>query len=112
VRVLLDQGVPRRAAAVRRDAGVDAAHVSEVGMSTARDADILAWCREHAAVAVTLDADFHAAIALSGEAAPSAIRLRVQGLKGPEVGRLLLEGGSWTASACSKARGIETGALR
>jgi hypothetical protein len=40
---------------------------------------------------VTLDADFHAAIALSGESSPSAIRLRLQGLKGPEVARLLLD---------------------
>ena len=55
------------------------------------DADILAWCRQHVAVAVTLDADFHAAIALSGESAPSAIRLRIQGLKGPETARLLLD---------------------
>ena len=91
MRVLLDQGVPRRAATLLRDAGVDASHVAELGMSSAADAEILAWCREHGAVAVTLDADFHAAIALSGETAPSAIRLRVQGLKGPEVSRLLLD---------------------
>jgi predicted nuclease of predicted toxin-antitoxin system len=42
-------------------------------------------------VAVTLDADFHASIALSGATSPSAIRLRMQGLKGPEVARLLLD---------------------
>jgi predicted nuclease of predicted toxin-antitoxin system len=88
---LLDQGVPRRAAALLREAGVDARHVADLGMSAAHDADILAWCRQNDAVAVTLDADFHAAIALSGDTAPSAIRLRVQGLKGPEVARLLLD---------------------
>lgn len=60
-------------------------------MAAAADAAILTWCRENGAVAVTLDADFHAAIALSGEAVPSAIRLRVQGLKGPETARLLLD---------------------
>ena len=91
MRVLLDQGVPRRAGALLREAGVEASHVADLGMSTASDADILAWCRQPGAVAVTLDADFHAAIALSGESSPSAIRLRVQGLKGPEVARLLLE---------------------
>ena len=87
MRVLLDQGVPRSAATLLREAGVDALHVADLGMSSADDADILAWCREHAAVAVTLDADFHASIALSGGTTPSAIRLRVQGLKGPEVAR-------------------------
>jgi predicted nuclease of predicted toxin-antitoxin system len=90
VKVLLDQGVPRRAAALLKEAGVDALHVADLGMSSADDADVLAWCRQNGAVAVTLDADFHAFIALSGETAPSAIRLRVQGLKGPEVARLLL----------------------
>jgi predicted nuclease of predicted toxin-antitoxin system len=88
---LLDQGVPRRAAALLREAGVDAVHVAELGMSSADDADILGWCRQNGAVAVTLDADFHASIALSGGTSPSAIRLRVQGLKGPEVARLLLD---------------------
>jgi predicted nuclease of predicted toxin-antitoxin system len=34
VRVLLDQGVPRRAAALLREAGVDALHVDDLGMSS------------------------------------------------------------------------------
>ena len=65
-----------------REAGIDALHVADLGMSSAEDAEILAWCRDNGAVAVTFDADFHAAIALSGGTAPSAIRLRLQGLKG------------------------------
>ena len=60
-------------------------------MAAAADTEILAWCRKNGAVAVTLDADFHAAVALSGDAAPSVIRLRVQGLKGPETARALLD---------------------
>jgi len=74
VRILLDQGVPRRAAALLRKAGVDALHVADLEMSSADDADIL-WCRDHGAIAVTLDADFHASIALSGESAPSGSSL-------------------------------------
>jgi len=46
---------------------VEAAHASELGLSSADDRDIIAWCRTNGAVAVTLDADFHALIALSGE---------------------------------------------
>jgi type III restriction enzyme len=60
VKVLLDQDVPRRAAALLREAGVDAVHASEVGLSSAPDAEIVAWCRARGAVAVTLDADIHA----------------------------------------------------
>ena len=88
-----------------RDAGVDALHVADLGMAAAPDSDILAWCRQHRAVAVTLDADFHAAIALSGEVAPSAIRLRVQGLKGPETARLLID------VLASRRSQLEAGAL-
>lgn len=105
MKLLLDQGVPRRAAALLRDAGVEATHVAEVGLSAADDADILAWCRTKGAVAVTLDTDFHAQIALSGMATPSAIRIRIEGLKGPEVSRLLL-------SVLETHRsGLEAGAL-
>ena len=86
----LDQGVPRRAALLR-EAGADARHAAEVGLSSASDADIVQWCRQNAAVAVTMDADFHAIIALSGETVPSAIRIRIQGLKGPAVAQLLLD---------------------
>jgi predicted nuclease of predicted toxin-antitoxin system len=103
---LLDQGVPRRAAALLQEAGVDALHVAELGMSSADDAEILAWCRHNAAVAVTLDADFHASIALSGGTGPSAIRLRVEGFGDrviqatiPDGPRNQLVGGTWDSTA-------------
>jgi len=91
VRVLLDQDVPRRAAALLRERGVDAVHASEVGLGSARDADVVAWCRAQGAIAVTLDADIHAVIALSGLTTPSTIRIRVQGLNGAEMARLLVD---------------------
>jgi len=62
-----------------------------VGLSSADDKNIIAWCRAHGALVVTLDADFHTQIALSGERAPSAIRIRIEGLKGPDVTRILAE---------------------
>ena len=92
MRLLLDQDVPRRAAALLREAGVDAVHASELGLSSAEDRDIIAWCRAYGAVAVTLDADFHALIALSGETTPSTVRIRIQGLKGPEVAGIISSG--------------------
>ena len=90
MKFLLDQDVPRRAAVLLREAGVDATHASEVGLSSAADAEIVAWCRVHGVVVVTLDADLHALVALSGQTTPSTIRIRVQGLKGSEVARVLL----------------------
>ena len=40
---------------------------------------------------MTLDADIHALVALSGLTTPSTIRIRVQGLKGPAMARVLLD---------------------
>jgi predicted nuclease of predicted toxin-antitoxin system len=70
---------------------VDAVHAAEVGLSGAEDRVIIEWCRANGAMAVTLDADFHAQIALTGLKSPSSVRIRIEGLKGPDVARLLKE---------------------
>ena len=56
-RLLLDQGLPRSSAASLKQAGWDAIHVSEIGMSRADDVDILQRARAEARICVTLDAD-------------------------------------------------------
>jgi predicted nuclease of predicted toxin-antitoxin system len=50
-------------------------------MSAATDTEILEAARAREAVIVTLDADFHTILAVSGASAPSVIRIRQQGLK-------------------------------
>lgn len=89
MKLLLDQGLPRGAADLLRTAGLDAVHVAEIGCSTAEDHEILQKAREADRVVVTLDADFHALLALSGAAAPSVIRIRIEGLKADAVSQLL-----------------------
>ncbi len=54
-------------------------------MSKASDEEILARCLEQKAVLVTLDADFHAILAVSGASGPSVIRIRRQGLNARAV---------------------------
>jgi predicted nuclease of predicted toxin-antitoxin system len=88
--LLLDQGLPRSTILYLRDAGLEADHVGEVGLAAAADSAILARARDQAQIVVTLDADFHAQLALSGAVGPSVIRIRIEGLKAKELADLLV----------------------
>ena len=48
-------------------------------MGKSDDDVILAWSLGKNAIVVTLDADFHSILAVSGASGPSVIRLRIQG---------------------------------
>ncbi len=88
-RLLLDQGLPRSAAGILRAAGWDVVHVGECGLATATDSRILDVARSESRHIVTLDADFHTLLAISGSSAPSVVRLRIEGLKGDDLVKLL-----------------------
>lgn len=79
-RVLLDQGLAPQTAAILREHGFDAIHVSEIGMECADDVVILSKARTDERVCITLDHDFHTQLALARQGCPSVILLRVQGL--------------------------------
>lgn len=105
MKLLLDQGLPHSAAAQLRAIGIDATHTGEIGYATAEDAEIILRAREEMRIVVTLDADFHALLALSGASAPSVIRIRIEGLKADAITRLLRKIlTEWTEE-------LETGAL-
>ena len=89
MKLLLDQGLPRSAAKLLREEGIDTVHVSEIGYSTADDAAILQKGREEERIVITFDADFHALLALSRATTPSVIRIRIEGLYGKKAAGLI-----------------------
>jgi predicted nuclease of predicted toxin-antitoxin system len=89
MKLLLDQGLPRSTARLLRSQGVDTLHVGEIDMSAAEDSAILACGQVENRIVVTLDADFHALLALSGALSPSVIRIRREGLKAEGLVELL-----------------------
>jgi predicted nuclease of predicted toxin-antitoxin system len=81
MRLLLDQGLPRRSAELLRLEGFDVLHTGEIGMSEALDEEILARAHQEERTIVTLDSDFHTLLARSKASAPSVVRIRIQGLR-------------------------------
>jgi predicted nuclease of predicted toxin-antitoxin system len=90
MKLLLDQGLPRSAASLLRDENIDTIHVGEIGMSAARDIDIIKMAREEGQVVITLDADFHTLLALTEATSPSVIRIRIENLRAQALVELLL----------------------
>lgn len=64
-------------------------HAYDCGLSTSQDQNILEYARANRRSLSTLDADLHALLAVSGAAAPSVVRIRREGLRGPAVASLL-----------------------
>ena len=91
MKFLLDQGLPRSTALLLRENNIDAIHVGELGLASASDAKILEFGLSEHLVVVTLDADFHALLALSGASEPSVIRVRIEGLRADAHARLIAQ---------------------
>jgi predicted nuclease of predicted toxin-antitoxin system len=72
------------------EAGINAIHVADIGFSAADDTDILQKAQEDERVVVTLDADFHALLALTEAISPSVIRIRIERLRAQVLTNLLL----------------------
>jgi predicted nuclease of predicted toxin-antitoxin system len=90
MKLLLDQGLPLSAAVLLRDAGIDTIHIGEIGMSEAKDAEIIQRAKEEERTVVTLDADFHTLLALEEAISPSVIRIRIERLRAQAFTNLLL----------------------
>ena len=74
-------------------------------MASADDTTIIQVARQQERVVVTLDADFHALLALSGADKPSVVRIRIEGLRAEPLAALLL------ALLAERSAELERGAL-
>jgi predicted nuclease of predicted toxin-antitoxin system len=89
ISILLDQGLPRSAASLLRDEGWDVLHTGDIGLSRSTDRQILEFARNEQRVIITLDSDFHTILALTNASTPSVIRIRLEGLRGPDLALLI-----------------------
>jgi predicted nuclease of predicted toxin-antitoxin system len=89
MKYLIDEDLPYTAAALATSGGVSAIHVIDVGLNEAEDEAVVAYALAERLVIVTLDGDYHRILAVGRMVAPSIIRSRIEGMKGPAVAALI-----------------------
>jgi predicted nuclease of predicted toxin-antitoxin system len=90
MKFLLDQGLPPLTVELLRKQGLDAVHVSEIGWARAEDTKIIELAQIDHRIIITLDADYHAAIALTSAPSPSVIWMRVVNLRSSEYVEIIM----------------------
>jgi predicted nuclease of predicted toxin-antitoxin system len=76
VRLLLDANLSPEVARLLKEVQHDVIHVSEVGLLSAPDPEIMEAAAQEGRVLLTADSDFGALLALGSRAAPSVVLLR------------------------------------
>ena len=77
--------------------------MQEIGLSKYTDVAIIEYARAEGRCICTLDADFHALLAVAGSRSPSVVRIRKEGLRGRDLATWLIE--SWPAIAAAVTSG-------
>jgi predicted nuclease of predicted toxin-antitoxin system len=90
MKLLLDQGLPRSAVLHFRNQQIEAVHVGDRGLATASDFANSRRRPPGRYGSCHIGGDFHALLALSGVTGPSVIRIRIEGLRGENLARLLV----------------------
>lgn len=80
IRLLLDEGLPVRAASVLCTLGLDTVHARDVGLASCSDEVVIEFARQNDRACITLDLDFHRILATTSATSPSVVLVRVQSL--------------------------------
>ncbi|HLA87513.1 MAG TPA: DUF5615 family PIN-like protein [Anaerolineales bacterium] len=82
---LLNMNVHRDMTAPLEKRGHVCRHVGDIGMSRAKDVEIVAEAKRTGEITITHDLDYGHLLAFSGESAPSVIILRLRDLRTDEI---------------------------
>lgn len=74
---LIDENLACSCASAMRALGYEAVHVSEIGLNSTDDTEIVAYAVEHGYIIITFDLDFSRIVALSRRSFPSIITFRM-----------------------------------
>ena len=69
--------------------GWNAVHTGDIRLSQASDRTVIDYARKENRIIITLDADFHAILAVENACEPSVIRIRREGLKADKLAELI-----------------------
>lgn len=89
MKLLCDMPVSPRTVAFLKSLGFEATRVSNLGMSTATDAEIVRYARQEGFTILTEDLDFGAILGASSEVEPGVVILRVGNLATDQINERL-----------------------
>jgi predicted nuclease of predicted toxin-antitoxin system len=86
MKILIDMNLSPRWQKFLTEAGLQAAHWSELGAGDASDLDIMAYAAEHDYIVLTHDLDFAAILAATHGKKPSVVQIRAEHLAPDLIG--------------------------
>lgn len=105
MKLLVDMNLSPRWVGMLADAGIKAAHWSNVGAMNAPDSEIMAYAGAHDYVVLTQDLDFGAILATTHGQKPSVVQIRSELVNPNAIGKQVI------AALLQTAAELETGAL-
>ena len=105
MKLLVDMNLSPRWIGVLVDAGIEAAHWSTLGASSAPDSEIMAYAKAHDYVVLTHDLDFGAILAATHGEKPSVVQIRADDVSPDVIGTQVV------AALRQMASELEEGAL-